>query len=132
MAREAGRAAWPEAAGYWTRQKEHTEMPKTKPFHRLADQINQDPVRRARVDEQKRAMLAELRQELDLTQTQLAEALEVSQRGVSHIEHEANPRLATLAGYVSALGGHLELRAVFDDRTVELTLPDPDRQEQPA
>jgi transcriptional regulator with XRE-family HTH domain len=110
-------------------------MPNTKPFRRLADKINEDPVRRARVDEHKRVMLAELRQELDLTQTKLAEALEVSQRGVSHIEHEANPRLATLAGYVNALGGHLELRAVFDDRTVELALPelpDPDRQKQPS
>lgn len=97
--------------------------PKTKPFRQLADKINADPARRARVDEHKRVMLAELRQSLDLTQTELAETLEVSQRGVSHVEHEANPRLGTLADYVDALGGRLELRAVFDDRTVELTLP---------
>lgn len=110
-------------------------MPKTKSFRHLAEPIDRDPERRARVDEHKRAMLAELRQSLDLTQTQLAETLEVSQRGVSHIEREANPRLATLAGYVHALGGHLELRAVFDDRTVELTLPpvgEPQRQGQHA
>jgi len=97
-------------------------MPKTKSFRQLADKIDNNPARRARVDEHKQAMLAELRQSLDLTQTQLAETLEVSQRGVSHIEREANPRLATLAGYVQALGGHLELQAVFDDRTVKLTL----------
>jgi DNA-binding XRE family transcriptional regulator len=97
--------------------------PKTKPFRQLADKINADPARRARVDEHKRVMLAELRQSLDLTQTELAETLDVSQRGVSHVEHEANPRLGTLADYVDALGGRLELRAVFDDRTVELTLP---------
>jgi DNA-binding XRE family transcriptional regulator len=97
--------------------------PKTKPFRQLADKIDADPARRARVDEHKRVMLAELRQSLDLTQTELAETLDVSQRGVSHVEHEANPRLGTLADYVDALGGRLELRAVFDDRTVELTLP---------
>jgi transcriptional regulator with XRE-family HTH domain len=98
--------------------------PKTKSFRQLAEKIDADPARRARVDEHKQAMLAELRQSLDLTQTELAEALQVTQRGVSHIESEGNPRLATLAGYVNALGGHLELRAVFEDRTVELTLPD--------
>jgi transcriptional regulator with XRE-family HTH domain len=103
-------------------------MPKTKSFRELAEPINTDPARRARVDEHKQAMLAELRQSLDLTQTQLAKSLNLTQRGVSHIEREANPRVATLAGYVSALGGHLELRAVFDDRTVELALPTPDCQ----
>lgn len=97
--------------------------PKTKPFRQLAEKLNADPARRARVDEHKRLMLAELRQSIDLTQTELAETLRVTQRGVSHVEHEANPRLATLADYVDALGGRLELRAVFDDRTVELTLP---------
>jgi hypothetical protein len=37
-------------------------MPKTKPFSQLADKIDADPARRARVEEHKRAMLAELRQ----------------------------------------------------------------------
>jgi DNA-binding XRE family transcriptional regulator len=103
-------------------------MPKTKPFRQLAEKIDADPARRARVDEHKRVMLAELRQSLDLTQTELAETLQVTQRGVSHVEHEANPRLATLSDYVNALGGHLELRAVFDDRTVELSLPPAGKQ----
>lgn len=51
------------------------------------------------------------------------ELLHVSQRGVSHVEHEANPRLGTLAEYVNALGDRLELRAVFKDQTVELSPP---------
>jgi DNA-binding XRE family transcriptional regulator len=106
--------------------------PKTKPFRQLADKINANPARRARVDEHKRVMLAELRQSLDLTQTELAETLDVSQRGVSHVEHEANPRLGTLADYVDALGGRLELRAVFDDRTVELTLPTVSTRKRPS
>jgi DNA-binding XRE family transcriptional regulator len=98
--------------------------PKTKTYRRLAEKIDADPTRRARVDEHKRVMLSELRRSLDLTQTELAGTLRVTQRGVSHVENEANPRLGTLADYVTALGGRLELRAVFHDRTVELTLPD--------
>lgn len=97
----------------------------SRSFGLLAAQVDNDPVRRARVEEHKAAMLAEVRQQLDITQVQLAEKMAISQRSVSHVEHEPNPRLATLNGYVNALGGRLELLAVFDDRTVTLTLPDP-------
>jgi predicted transcriptional regulator len=69
--------------------------------------------------------LAELRRELDLTQVQFANRMAVSQRAISHIEHEPNPRVGTLSAYVRALGGHLELRAVLEDRTVDLSLPGP-------
>ena len=47
-----------------------------------------------------------------------------TQRAVSHVEHEPNPRVATIAAYVQALGGRLELRAVFADRAVALKLTD--------
>ena len=99
------------------------QMARSKSFRQLAKKIDADPERRARVEEHKRVMLAELRQELDLTQTDLAEQLHVTQRGVSHVEHEPNPRVGTVSDYVAALGGRLELRAVFEDRTVDLTLP---------
>ena len=68
--------------------------------------------------------LGALRQDVGLTQVQLAEKLAASQRAVSHVEHEPNPRVGTLAGYVEALGGRLELRAVFKDRAVALRLKD--------
>lgn len=68
--------------------------------------------------------LGALRQDVGLTQVQLAEKLAASQRAVSHVEHEPNPRVGTLAGYVEALGGRLELRAVFKDRSVALRLKD--------
>ena len=70
------------------------------------------------------ATLGALRQEVGLTQVQLAEKLAASQRAVSHVEHEPNPRVGTLAAYVEALGGRLELRAVFKDRSVALRLKD--------
>jgi DNA-binding XRE family transcriptional regulator len=70
------------------------------------------------------ASLSALRQEVGLTQVQLAEKLAASQRAVSHLEHEPNPRIGTLASYVEALGGRLELRAIFKDRSVALQLKD--------
>ncbi|MBI4261223.1 MAG: XRE family transcriptional regulator [Actinobacteria bacterium] len=45
----------------------------------------------------------------------LAGALGVSQANVSRVEREGDVYLSTLRNYVSALGGKLELRAVFPD-----------------
>lgn len=93
----------------------------TKSFDKLRGQIDADLDRRARVDEHKMAMLADLRRELDLTQAVIAERLEVTQENVSQIERgEADVRLSTLNRYVEALGGRLEVRAAFPERTVEL------------
>jgi len=44
----------------------------TKGFDKLREQIDADPVRRARVEDLKSAMLAELRRSLDLTQAAIA------------------------------------------------------------
>lgn len=68
-------------------------------------------------------MLRELRRELDLTQVQLAERLEVTQENVSQIERgTTDVRVSTLRRYVEALGGRLELRATFPDRCVTLAI----------
>ena len=50
-----------------------------------------------------------------MTQTQLAAQLSLSQSRVSRIEREEDVQLSTLRRYVQALGGELELRAVFPD-----------------
>lgn len=60
--------------------------------------------------------LGELRRARALTQVQLAGALEVSQAQVSRIEKQADLLLSTLASYVAAMGGDLELVATFPDR----------------
>jgi len=94
-----------------------------QPFAKLREQIDADPERRARVDQHKRALLADLRKSLDVTQVVLAERLDVTQENVSHIERGvADVRLSTLRRYVEALGGRLEVRATFPDRSVELDL----------
>lgn len=67
--------------------------------------------------------LGELRRSRDIGQAAVAEALEVSQPNVSRIEQEDDLRLSTLARYVAALGGNLQLSAVFPDGVVELLPP---------
>ena len=69
--------------------------------------------------------IAQLRHQSGLTQVELAAKLDASQRAVSHVAHEPHPRVETLAGYVAGLGGRLELRAVFADRSVPIRLPAP-------
>ncbi|HET8628477.1 MAG TPA: XRE family transcriptional regulator [Thermomicrobiales bacterium] len=74
--------------------------------------------------------LSEIRCARALTQANLAKALEVSQAQVSRIEHQSDLYLSTLESYIQAMGGHLELVAVFDDERVPIalsSLTDPER-----
>ena len=64
--------------------------------------------------------LRAMRELLDVTQEQLAELLEKSQAVVSRMESRDDHLISTLRRYVEALGGQLEVRAVFDDKTVRL------------
>ena len=64
--------------------------------------------------------LAALRKHRKASQTAVAERLKVSQSNVSQLERGADPRLSTVAGYVGALGGRLEVLAIFDDETVPI------------
>lgn len=96
-----------------------------KSFKILQDQVRSDPVGSAQVDEMKRAIytalrLAELRESRQATQQQVAEDLKVSQANVSRIEHESDLYLSTLRNYVEALGGSLEIAAVFNDERIIL------------
>lgn len=80
---------------------------------------------RERVERAREAMIAELRlsglrKHRKASQADVAKRLAVSQANVSQIER-GDVKVSTLAGYVDALGGKLELRAVFDDETVPLS-----------
>lgn len=68
--------------------------------------------------------LAESRRARAFTQAQLAEELDIPQSQVSRIEHQAELYVSTLARYIEAMGGHLELIGVFDDLQVLLSLGD--------
>lgn len=57
------------------------------------------------------AQLAEIRKQLGMTQTQLAEAAGVSQARISQIENGEVTSLETLRAYVVGLGGHVDIVA---------------------
>jgi len=57
------------------------------------------------------AQLAEIRKQLGMTQTQLAEAAGLSQARISQIESGTSTSLETLRAYVAGLGGHLDVVA---------------------
>jgi transcriptional regulator with XRE-family HTH domain len=84
------------------------------------------PDTRKRVDQIKRAMqleiaLHELRELRGASQAQVAETLGTSRPNVGRIERELDVRLSTLERYVEALGGKLEIHAVFDDADIKLS-----------
>jgi DNA-binding XRE family transcriptional regulator len=68
--------------------------------------------------------LAEVRKARRLTQQQVAAEMGVTTARVSQIEHGQVDRAAIrgLAGYVEALGGHLELVANFGDERIVIGL----------
>ena len=83
-------------------------------------QERMDPASRAenkrRVGEQlQRMALDELRNAKRLTQAEMAEILDVPQSSISRIEQRADMYLSTLRNYIHAMGGVLQIQAVFSD-----------------
>jgi transcriptional regulator with XRE-family HTH domain len=66
------------------------------------------------------ATLAQLRRARSLTQAQLATLLDMQQPAVSRLERQADMYLSTLRSYVEAMGGTLQIEAVFPDATVTI------------
>src|ERR1700730_4951689 len=73
-----------------------------------------DNARRVR-DELQRMAFDELRSAKRLTQADMAEMLDVPQSSISRIERRADMYLSTLRNYVHAMGGVLQIQAVFPD-----------------
>ena len=65
--------------------------------------------------------LVELREALQVSQEMLAKKLKVTQVAISRLERRPNVLVESIANYVEALGGKLELYAVLPNRTVKLT-----------
>jgi len=83
-------------------------------------QAKMDPASRADNDrrvreELKRMALDELRSAKKLTQADLAEMLDVPQSSISRIEQRADMYLSTLRNYIHAMGGVLQIQAIFPD-----------------
>lgn len=103
---------------------------KTHNFRELMEPIKADPERRANMERHRADTLAEmvaynlaeLRKLREVTQHDLAEALGVKQPSVSRIEHTDGVQLSTLRSYVEALGGTVEVTAVFGDERFPIAI----------
>lgn len=81
------------------------------------------PERRARIHQEverieKELPLDELREARHITQETLAKALNISQAAVSKMERRADMYISSLQGIVRAMGGRMEIRAIFPDGSV--------------
>ena len=75
--------------------------------------------------------LSELRQAKLATQVALANSLDMSQGEVSRLERRGDMYVSSLARYIAALDGNLELRARFrKGRPYTLRLGDPKNRRQ--
>jgi DNA-binding transcriptional regulator YiaG len=68
------------------------------------------------------AGLPKIRESCQLSQTELAQRLQINQGAVSRLERRRDMRIQTLRRLVSAMGGELELLARFPDHTVRIQL----------
>ncbi len=89
-------------------------------------QAKMSPESRARSQAKARQMiremaLDELRAARDLTQEHLAKVLGVKQSAVSKLERRTDMYISTLRDFIKAMGGSLEIRAVFPDGDVRIT-----------
>jgi len=100
----AGRHKWADVRAKYVRTKEDEE--------RIAI------IRQAMIDGDR---LAQIRRERAGTQQELSADVGISQARISQIESGQDLYLSTLRAYVEALGGQLEIAAVFPDGRVELT-----------
>ena len=64
--------------------------------------------------------LAELREARRLTQEQLAQQLNVKQPSIAKIERRADMYVSTLRGVIKAMGGEMEILAVFPEGKVRI------------
>jgi DNA-binding XRE family transcriptional regulator len=64
--------------------------------------------------------LYQLREARSLTQVNLAKVLEVNQGAVSRMEKRTDMYVSTLRSYIQAMGGQLQVKAIFPEGEVEI------------
>jgi transcriptional regulator with XRE-family HTH domain len=71
--------------------------------------------------EERRALtLRQLREEVEMTQAEMANLLEVTQSALSRMERREDGTIDALRRYVEALGGELEVVAILGDERVKI------------
>jgi transcriptional regulator with XRE-family HTH domain len=92
-------------------------------FNELIEKMPSDA--RARAEEKAAKLIAEyalneLREARSMTQARLADILGKDQSVISRIEKRTDMYVSTLAEFIRAMGGELEIRAVFPEGTVRI------------
>ncbi len=87
--------------------------------HKVSPERREE-IKREAVAELDRMGFAALRKARQQTQVELADKLGIDQAGVSAIENRSDLLLSTLSKYVRALGGKVEIRAVFPEASFNL------------
>lgn len=103
-------------------------MPTTKNYHELHNKVVARPGARERLAELRHETLAEiglyeLRKALELSQSDVAAQLGITQSAISQLEHADDLKLSTLENYLNKLGARLQLVAVFEDDDQEQAIP---------
>lgn len=93
---------------------------KWKDIRRKLSDEDEALINRRVAEELAKIPLAEVRRARQLTQNRLAELLHVNQGAVSKLERRSDMYLSTLRSYIEAMGGQLEIRAVFPNGEVML------------
>ena len=99
-------------------------MGKARNFRELEAKMS--PEARMRVEMRVNETLAnmaldELRAARELTQQNLAQVLNVNQAAISKLERRTDMYVSTLGRFIEAMGGTLEIRAVFPNGAVRIT-----------
>ena len=64
--------------------------------------------------------LHQLREARSLTQVNLAKVLQINQGAVSKMEKRADMYVSTLRNFIQAMGGQLQVRAIFPEGEVQI------------
>ncbi|MGI8552322.1 MAG: hypothetical protein ACR2PL_16280 [Dehalococcoidia bacterium] len=102
----------------------------------LDEKLRADPERRARVEQLKHVNdsvlnITRLREAQGVAPEAIMKAWETAQECGGRATQSGSIYLATIGAYVAALGGNLQLTAVFPDQSITLTLPDDTMTESP-
>ena len=94
-----------------------------KKFQELRAKMSVESQKRAAAKTQKllsEMALDELREARKLTQEQLAQQLHVKQPSIARMERRADMYVSTLRGVIKAMGGEMEILAIFPDGRVRI------------
>lgn len=95
-----------------------------KKFRDLVEQMPAERQARIALETQRlldEMPLQDLRRALDLTQQQVAAALDINQVAVSKMESQTDMYVSTLRRFVEAMGGELRIVAHFPQGNVEIS-----------